>query len=574
MTTPADAPQTVEWRVEPLPDESSLVDGFADVDRAAWEAAVQSGPGRPPPPARRTADGLPIASLYLHEDAGVAAGVEVDVRRGAWRVARHYAAASASLAAELAADTGRGLDAAWVDARPPQGPAPGCGDLAALADAAGTASLWLHAGASASALIRDEASRRADAVLADPIESGAAALDDAAWAVTERPGLRTLALSGAALHEAGATPAQEIAMAIATGIESVRGLIERGVSPDAAVAACMLEVSLEPKTVESIAKLRAARLLWSRVAAHLGAESGRTLLWARSSARARPRRAPLTNLLRATIEAFAAAVGGADAVVVLAAEAGAEAARLAMNVQLMVRDEGGLHHVADPAAGAWAIEAHTEALARKAWTLVGTIADDGGVAAATKQGRFAEAVATAAADRHAAVATGRAPLTGVTLYPEPGDAPHAPGQGVGASWGAAFEALRDRVDALRERPRVALMRLGPVAAVRPQVDFARGVLQAGGLVAEPVGPDESTGDLTGAALAVLCGDAERLAEHGTEAAARARAAGVARVWVAGNPDDAQFASLAAAGVSERIHRKCDRLHVLTTLVDALEGGPS
>ena len=132
---------------------------------------------------------------------------------------------------------------------------------------------------------------------------------------------------------------------------------------------------------------------------------------------------PWTNLIRLTAAGFAAAVGGADAVALppftdpLGAPA-ALARRLSPNIQLILMHESGLGHVSDPLAGAWAVEALTEALAREAWGLFQEIERQGGALAALESGFIAERTAATREAREAAIADERLPILGVTLFPE------------------------------------------------------------------------------------------------------------------------------------------------------------
>ena len=160
-----------------------------------------------------------------------------------------------------------------------------------------------------------------------------------------------------AYHEAGASEAQELAAALATGVAYLRALESAGIrSPRRARALSFLIVA-DADEFLTVAKLRALRRLWARVEEACGLAPEPIRLHAETAWRMATRRDPWVNLLRATIAAFSAGIGGADGVTVLPFTAAlglpdAFARRLARNTQLILLEESNLARVADPAAGA------------------------------------------------------------------------------------------------------------------------------------------------------------------------------------------------------------------------------
>lgn len=137
---------------------------------------------------------------------------------------------------------------------------------------------------------------------------------------------------------------------------------------------------------------------------------------------------PFTNLIRLTAAGFAAAAGGADAILLhpFADALGppdTRARRLSRNIQLILLEESRLGQVDDPAAGSWAIETLTNDLAREGWGVFQAIEAQGGIAAALGSGFIATNVEAVRLAREAAVADGALPVLGVTLHPDPGAAP-------------------------------------------------------------------------------------------------------------------------------------------------------
>ncbi len=233
-----------------------------------------------------------------------------------------------------------------------------------------------------------------------PIESHLiAAANTAARLSTTHPGASLFLASGVVVHEAGGTAAEELAFALAAALGYAKALVRAGLSMEAALGGIVLGLTTDVDPLLSIAKLRAARILWTRFTQACGAPRPATIE-ARSSGRMLTRADPWTNLVRLTAAAFAAAVGGADAIVLgaftdaLGAPA-PFAERLARNTQLILMEEGHVGAAIDPAGGAGAFEALTIDLARVAWEQFTVIEAAGGVVAALREGLIARETATA-----------------------------------------------------------------------------------------------------------------------------------------------------------------------------------
>jgi methylmalonyl-CoA mutase len=234
--------------------------------------------------------------------------------------------------------------------------------------------------------------------------------------------LASLFLAGGILHhEAGGAPALELGVAVAQGLGYARALSGAGIELRQAFDAVALGLAVDDGILTSIAKLRAAREIWGRITAACGAASA-ARIEARSSGRMLQSTDPWTNLLRLTAAGFAAAVGGADAIVLgtftdALGRPAERARRISRNIQLILMEECGLGQVADPAAGAWAVEALTDQLAHEGWAAFQEIERRGGPAAARPW------IADEAAKTSAARAAAGAPILGVTVYPDPDPAP-------------------------------------------------------------------------------------------------------------------------------------------------------
>jgi methylmalonyl-CoA mutase len=229
--------------------------------------------------------------------------------------------------------------------------------------------------------------------------------------------------NGRAVHEAGGSAGLELGMIAASALAYARALEAAGLERAAALGRIVLGVSIDGEVLTSIAKLRAAREIWARITAACGAPSP-ARIEARSSRRMLTALDPWTNLLRLTAAGFAGAAGGADAMVLgtftdALGDPAERARRLARNTQLILMHESALGQVEDPAAGAWAIEALTDQLARQGWAELQAIEQAGGAVAALSSGRIAEQAANGRAAREAAIAAGESRILGVSLYPDP-----------------------------------------------------------------------------------------------------------------------------------------------------------
>jgi methylmalonyl-CoA mutase len=332
----------------------------------------------------------------------------------------------------------------------------------------------------------------------------------------------------------------------------------------------------------SIAKLRASRRIWDRIAELSGAGGDRPgqRQHAVTSAAMMTKRDPWVNLLRTTIACFAAAVGSADAITVAPFDSAIGlpdelARRIARNTQSILHDESSLARVLDAAGGSWYVESLTDQLAETAWAKFTAIERARGALAALDDGTIDRLIAAARSERAADIAHRRAPITGVSEYAFIDEkavarpsAPVAPGGGVltALRYAQDFEALRDRADAAPSCPVVFLAALGPAAAYRARVGFAVNLFQAGGI--ESVVGSGEVDDLvtafraSGSTVACLCSANQLYPELAAPAAEALRAAGATHIWLAGPVGD-------TPGVDGYLFAGVDALAALSTTLDEL-----
>ena len=246
----------------------------------------------------------------------------------------------------------------------------------------------------------------------------------AAWTAVHWPQVTAVGVDTSAHYDAGATEAQDLAAALATGLAYLRALVDGGLDIDAACRQVAFTFSVGCDQFLSIAKLRAARLLWARVAEACGATPpARAMrIHARTAQRILSRRDPWVNMLRTTVAAFAAGVGGADSVAVAPFDAALGpsddfARRIARNSQVLLQEESSLTKVADPAGGSWYVETLTRQLADAAWALFQEIEGRGGMAATLLDGWWAGQLAASWVAREKNIARRKDSLTGINEFP-------------------------------------------------------------------------------------------------------------------------------------------------------------
>jgi methylmalonyl-CoA mutase len=352
----------------------------------------------------------------------------------------------------------------------------------------------------------------------------------------------------------------------------LRALTDAGVPVEAALARLEFRFAVTANQFLSIAKLRAARQMWAQVAALCGVAAHVQYQHAVTSRAMLTRRDPWVNMLRTTIGCFAAAVGGADAITVLPFDAALGlpddfARRIARNTSAILHDESSLARVSDAAGGSGYVETLTAQLAQTAWDEFTALERAGGALAALDSGRIPELIARSRDARADDIAHRRFPITGVSEYALPDEAP-LPRQAAPAApsggpltpvrYAEEFEALRDRAEAADPRPAVFLAALGPFAAHSARVGFATNLFNAGGLRVM-VGTVDDFAD-SGAQVACLCASDEVYAEEGAGAAAALRAAGARQVWLAGRAR--------VDGVDGQLFAGCDALAVLRTTLES------
>jgi methylmalonyl-CoA mutase len=562
-----------------------------------------------------TYDGLRISPLYTADDLpdgfdpSALPGEPPYVRgtsadRPAWDVRQRVSdpepdAANAAVLAELAG----GASSIWLQLG--QGGAP-VESLAAVLDGMylELAPVALDAGAeteaAAEALLRLVNARGlapgevAGTLGADPIGHAARTgtapdlglLTRLAGAVADYPQLLPATVDATVYSEAGGSDSDELAISVAVGVAYLRALTEAGLGIDAALAQLEFRYAVSADQWASMAKLRAGRRLWNRVAELCEAPAASQRQHAVTAAVTLTRRDPWVNLLRATVGCFAAAVAGAEAITVAPFDSALGlpddfGRRIARNTQSILHDESSLARVLDPGGGSWYLESLTEQLAEVAWNKFTAIERAGGAVAALESGELAGMLAASWQTRRNNIARRRDPITGVSEFAMPAETPLSrpqpavqaapPGALPRIRYAEPFEALRDRSDArlaaAGARPQVFLAAFGPAPARAARLGFAANLLAAGGIEAV-VGTGEpaelvAAFQAAGTGVAVLCSSDAEYSERAGALAADLTAAGATQVWIAGPP------ALVGTGIHGAVYTGCDAVAALEAMFEAL-----
>ena len=375
----------------------------------------------------------------------------------------------------------------------------------------------------------------------------------------QRDNTRAILVDAVTFSNQGATDAEEIGLALAAGVEYLRALTDAGFTIEQALDQISFRFATTDEQFAQIAKFRAARQLWARVAEIVGApEHGTCPQHALTAPVMFTQRDPWVNMLRSTVAAFAAGVGGATDVEVLPFDwaipgglpktSRSFARRIARNTNLLLLEESHLSHVIDPGGGSYFIEAFTTQLADKAWDVFTSVEAEGGLQQAIAAGTVAKLLDDAHEAQRKDIARRIKKITAINEFPNLAEAPLPADLRVEPSrvrrWAAEFEALRNRSDAYMEvrgtRPAAVLIPLGPLAKHNIRTGFATNLLASGGIEAlnpgqVTPGTEEFTTAAKSAPIAVICGTDQEYDATGKDAYEALRAAGVDTILLAGSP---------------------------------------
>lgn len=403
------------------------------------------------------------------------------------------------------------------------------------------------------------------------------------------------------IHNAGGAEAQELGFALAAAVTYLRAFEAHGIPLDAARRMIFFRLSADADQFMTMAKFRALRKLWARVEDACGLPSAPVFVSAETAWRMMTKRDVYVNMLRGTIAAFSAGLGGANAVTTLPFTAAlglpdAFARRIARNTQLVLLEESNLAKVADPAAGSGGIEDLTDQLCAASWIIFQGIEAAGGAAAAIEAGLIQAKVAEVRKARETAIATREDAITGSSEFPDLAETPVtvldvAPvaisktGTAIvtftalpSRRLAEPYERLRDAAERAAKDgapPKIFLATLGTPADFTARATFARNFFEAGGIVAITndgfASHDRMAAEFknSGAKIACLCACDELYEKEAAGAAKTLSAAGAGHIYLAGRPS-ASARKLQESGIKTFIFAGCDVLATLTAAHDILK----
>ena len=567
-----------------------LLEEFPPVSTAEWQAAIARDLKGADPEKRlvwRTEEGLGVKPFYREEDLAGLACVDTapgsfPYRRGArtsgdWRIREAIDAADVEEANRMArAALAAGAEEIAFSGFLVEGEC----ELEGLLR--GLDTIPVHFECADEQLIRLLVERLNGTPRAAETSTGCDALASVEFVaeviVAAPAGLVPFTIQGAAFAETGATAVEEIGFTLAAGVDFLAALAERGVDVNRAAAALEFSFAAGSNYFFEIAKFRAFRMLWARAVESFGGthEAAKARIAARTLHWNKTVYDPHVNILRATTEAMAAVLGGADAVTVTPFDAcyktpDEASRRLARNAQLLLKHEAWLGRVADAGGGSYAVETITDFLAREGWKVMQEIEARGGFRRAQAEGMIAQALQRDLATREQAVALRKRVLVGTNQYANPAERAldrideqrmHADVRGA-----RAYEELRLRTErhaaAGGKTPRVLLAEIGDAKMRAARSNFARNFFACAGFEmqkrrfkkAEEIAA-------AGADLIVLCSADAEYAAQASALLAQLRALGrETPVIVAGNPENAE--ELRAAGVADFVHVRSQPLEFLT-----------
>ncbi|MBB6444853.1 methylmalonyl-CoA mutase family protein [Bacillus benzoevorans] len=413
------------------------------------------------------------------------------------------------------------------------------------------------------------------------------------------PNLKTILTDTTVYHNGGASAVQELAIALATAVYHIEQLKSHGLSVDDIVPKMVFHFSIGSHFFTETAKLRAARVLWSKMTeAYQVAEElqGQMEISADTSWFTKTAYDPYVNLLRAGNEAFAAVLGGVQYLHVSPfdepeGKSSEFSERIARNTQLLLRNEARLGSIIDPAGGSWYIESLTDELAEKAWALFLEIDEKGGIAAVLESGWLQAQIEEVKAKRMYDTATRKQTIVGTNQYANLKDKPltaQVEETGLVTDFAPVkqerlaepYEKLRQRAEKLaqmNQEPISGLICLGYLKNHKARADFIDGFLAPGGIAAERSGELQSSEDVSSfinekkCDFYVLCGSDAQYAESGLSVIKTIRESfPELQLYVAGLAPEGETEAWKQAGVIDFITMKSNCYETLRSFLNEIE----
>ena len=405
------------------------------------------------------------------------------------------------------------------------------------------------------------------------------------------PDFKVIEVKGALIQDAGATLVEELAFSMAMASDYMAILSSKGIDPVIAQDTLQLLLSSGSNYFMEIAKIRAARILWTKIAEAYSIETARALIniHSISSKWNMTLYDPHVNMLRGTTEAMSSILGGADLVSVLPYDYpygnGSEFSdHIARNVQIILREEVHFDQVADPASGSYYIENLTDSLAEKAWNLFCEVESKGGYRMAFEAGWIQEKVLSSRSKKTERSSSGRGRILGTNAFPNFNemilDQMDAGLQSAAADksptaliplrpfrLSSLFEELRLQTELSKKRPRVLLFKHGNPAWMTARATFAGNFFACAGYEIVDQSPFSTVEEGVAYSksgnfdVVVLCSSDDAYSKIAPVVQEALKEKTI--VVVAGHPADS-IEELRKAGIEHFIHMKSKLLETLTT----------
>ncbi|MBN8200406.1 methylmalonyl-CoA mutase subunit beta [Bacillus sp. NTK034] len=578
---------------------------------------------------RNTYENIKLKPLYSREDMGTGAltqypGLE-DFRRGSyatgylsekWKVAQKISASSSEeLSDKLHAAINKGQTALAFEPELLKNPEKISAAVGELYDKypfsvdAGPNQHLLIAGLSA---VKGQ-EKVSGYIAADPLAIAAAdslngrSIDElyenlnetVSVAAVNLPSLKTIMVNSAIYHNGGANAVQELAFSLAAGVNHLQYFLEKGKSTEEMLSKMVFKFAVGSNFFMEIAKLRAARVLWGKVAEAYGADGDgkKMVISAETSFFTKSAYDSYVNMLRAGNEAFAAILGGVQYLHVSPFNdpEGSQtpfSERIARNTQLILREEAHLLKVSDPAGGSWYIEHLTNELISKSWELFLEIEEQGGMADALQSGWVQDQIIQVLEKKKKDVHTRKQSIIGTNIYANLDEKPlQIEMETVRNSrsdlktitqvrLSESFEGLRNLSERLKGkgiRPEAGLICLGALKDHKARADFISGFLAPGGVDAVKSGsvynPEDAEAFIqkTNCRHYFICGSNELYDSMAVPLIKQLKEAfPSAEIYLAGLPEERKKDEYENAGIGGYIHVKSDCYETLLNMLNEME----
>jgi methylmalonyl-CoA mutase len=403
------------------------------------------------------------------------------------------------------------------------------------------------------------------------------------------PKMKALNIRGDNFHNAGASIIQELAYTLACGNEYLELLTDKNIGIDSILGKIQFTMAVGSSYFLEIAKLRAARILWAKIANEynpLEINSGKVNINVVVSTYNKTVYDPYVNLLRSTTEAMSAAIGCCDSMTIAPFNSyykvnDAFADRIARNQQIILKEESYFGKVTDPSAGSYYIENLTDSIAKHAWDLFVQIQEKGGFIKFVESGELKAEIEKTSKQRDMDIASRKTSVLGTNTYPnsnemmlaEIGNVSKSEGKGLRLYRGAqAFEDLRLSTEKrfIKDgfRPKVMLLTYGNLAMRKARATFSANFLGCAGYEITPEYNFESVEksiaeiEKRDANIIVICSSDEEYASTAPEIAKVIKEKFNNKiVIIAGSPKEL-IDILKSSGVDEFIHVRSNALDVL------------